>query len=501
MTVVSKRSTSRLSLAVAVSSIVGALVLVVVFLQRNGLWMDELYTLHAIRLPLREMIYERLRRGHFPLYFMLQKEVVALFFGGKYNEISLRVLSTAGYFAAVISFALLARRFLNPTAAAMAITLFAFNGLALRQAVEARMYTLALLEGVWILRAYFEMASGAGRPVWKWVLMGMTLVGVWTSPSVALLVAVLSMDAWFRRRSSPGLLRWTFLALVVGIATLVPGLLVHIETRQKTEVAHVPPIWLAGHLVTFVSGIFADDDYFKPSIALRVLQGIGAVVTIGVVFSALRRWRKLPELEKSCLRIVTLPVLIMLVTWGLSYVVRIQVNLLGPARYIIGVMSCGALLAASQIASWTEGFPRRTMLSHIAVFALLASGAVLILTVEFEPGRGRSFRWLMKELREHYHPGDGVITVPNEIADGVQMYVRNLKVDVAIDRWMADKDKLTEMIKPLGSRPKVWVVWYRGRESAALDVATGLFGEPVSSGFNNDRGMLRLFLFTPSGSH
>lgn len=63
------RFASRLQALFAGFSVVFALVALAATLHRNGLWADELYTLHAINLPVREMVFERLARGIFLLIF------------------------------------------------------------------------------------------------------------------------------------------------------------------------------------------------------------------------------------------------------------------------------------------------------------------------------------------------------------------------------------------------------------------------------------------------
>ena len=42
-------------------------------LDYRGMWTDEFHTLHAILLPWRELIFERMRAGHLPTYFILMK--------------------------------------------------------------------------------------------------------------------------------------------------------------------------------------------------------------------------------------------------------------------------------------------------------------------------------------------------------------------------------------------------------------------------------------------
>src|SRR5687768_5022592 len=72
---VSHTDRQKLAITIAAIAVASGLTIVIQLLHRNGFWIDELYTLHAIRLPWKDMILERLDRGHFPGYFLVVKSL------------------------------------------------------------------------------------------------------------------------------------------------------------------------------------------------------------------------------------------------------------------------------------------------------------------------------------------------------------------------------------------------------------------------------------------
>src|SRR4051812_949029 len=109
MSLAERRNIPPSLVVVAGVGIVGAMCILLRFIHLNGFWVDELYTLHAIRLPWHEMVLERLRRGHFPGYFALLK-LVYLSLNGYNAETVLRAVSLVAWLAAVLSFAALVRK-------------------------------------------------------------------------------------------------------------------------------------------------------------------------------------------------------------------------------------------------------------------------------------------------------------------------------------------------------------------------------------------------------
>jgi uncharacterized membrane protein len=448
--------------------------------------------MHALALPAREMVLERLSRGHFPLYFLILKAAVAV--AGGAGEASLRLPSVIFYALAVASFWFAATRLLAPRTAMLAVTMLALNALALRQATEARMYTLVLLLSVWATLAYLRGLGDDTRRRWKWVFFGATLASFWTSPSVAVTSWVYVMDAFRRRRQNPALLWMVLPPWVIAGLSLLPGVFVHTKTAQQGEIALTRPAFFPGHVSALFTGVPTRDDYFEFTTALTLVQCAGFLLFLAMMWRLWRTRRSLSPALSFCAQAVLLPTAVMVVTWALYKMFHFPPGLMGPARYLMPTLPCAVILGASLLEDIARDgrVPQGWMHAAMAVF--LAAGSWMLLSVPTEASR---FRYYMEQLRKDYKPGDGLMVTTREVADGVEYYVPGAKVDLALNRNEQNPRKLREKMAPLAERDTVWFVIYRSKYSPSINVALRLFGRFETNSSKRRMGLLRVLKFTP----
>jgi len=262
--------------ALAVTSVTLAVGFLLLHLHNNGFWIDELYTLHSIRLGWREMVLERLHRGHFPGYFALVRLWYSLWPETQF-ELALRSFSVLFYLGALASFWPLARRVIPGPAALFAVTLFACNNVALRQASEARMYTVALFLAVWITRAWCELqllhnfheAPPTPNTVprekrWRLILILATFCGFLVSATIGVLVGSMLLVELYnvRRGGDRRIFKAVVLALLAGLAVFIPGAVFHVETAVRVGVSSSKPAVFLAHIVTLMPGLQIWDDYY-----------------------------------------------------------------------------------------------------------------------------------------------------------------------------------------------------------------------------------------------
>jgi hypothetical protein len=482
--------------------------MLILFLHRNGFWIDELYTLHSIRLPWRDMVMERLRRGHFPGYFALAKLVYQPL-SGIHPETVLRGLSVAAWLGAVGSFAALAVRFLSGPSAGAAVILLGLNSMVIRQAGEARMYALVLLVAVWILRAYLELtdadalsAPGSTRDDqlhldsqnfgrWRAALVLLIPLGMAISATTGLLVIGIFYDALRRIRQQSNLLRSVLPGAALGAIVFVPGAILHLRTSDRLGIAGTNAAQILAHLVTVFSGIQAEDDYFAPTHLLRYLQLAGALLTIVLLVRLAAVRAQLPPVLRTCARVTFVPFVLMLVVEITSAWTGLR--LLGPPRYLIAVVPAAALLVASLLLPlFSSRYHAYAVQAALAGFLLL--GAYGIQMVRTEPFRER----VQRMRSEWFRRGDAVACVPAEIADGIEMYCAPyMKVEAAINRFEQDPAVIARQLSPLRSRKHVLLVYYRAKMSPVLHVADALFGPALSNRPDKPVGNLRIFRYRP----
>lgn len=473
------------------------LTLLLTMLHWNGLWLDELYTLHAINLPVKVLLSERTHRGHTPLYFLLLKGCLWITRASA-SETSLRALSLAWWVASVASFWLLVRRFL-PAAAGMACCFFALNGIALRYGIEARMYTMVLFIAVWALRSYLELVQSPSRR-WYLVFIAAVFAGLWTSPSVALILAGFLFDAWRRRSQDPVLFRRISVVIALGLLSIAPGMLLYLLTRDRNAIASMGGTRAISHLIALFSGVFAQDDHFATDRPLRVVQVLGAFLCICIFVSLWQVRRERDAAVQLCLRLVAAPMLIAVLTWmGAEILVLVagseapDFSVLGPARYYIGALPAAAFLAGGSMARLAVHWRRSYQIAAAAaLLALLCISGFFTLRSESDP-----FRFFVQWLGARYDKHDAIVVVPHEIADAIPLYLPGAHVNVAVNRWIVDEPTLRAQLAPLNRAWTTWLFWYRGRSSPVVDVATSMWGPYVSSSDKNTLGSIRVLRFNP----
>jgi len=470
-------------LALSIVAVSAAFFMLLVYLQHNGFWIDELYTLHSIRLGWKDMVLERLHRGHFPAYFVLVRLWYKLW-PQQLFELALRSISVIFYFCAIISFWPLARKALAAPATFLALALFACNEIALRQASEARMYTLVLFIAVWITRAWYEMKQPGASPKWGILLPILSIIGFAVSATTGvLLAAMLAVSLYCSPRSR--MTKRLALSLVLGFAIFIPGAVSHITTADRIGVAAIKPMVFLAHPIALMPGVQIWDDYLQETPLLYTLLFIGIAMTLFAIYTLWKKRRELPDELRHMALIVPLPLLFITACYPL--IELFELSLMGPPRYYLPLLPMASLLGA-----WALMQVRQAVLMHAMLSVFLVLSAWAILTIRTEPFRDQ----ILLNLAPYYQPGDGLIVTPPEIADGLELYLPGAEVDEAVSRMELDPEVIRRQIEHLGSRRRVWVVWYRGKHSPLPDVAKELWTKLENRKMKDFSGV-RIYSFNP----
>ncbi len=475
----------RWHLILTIVTVAGAVAMLLALLNKNGFWIDELYTLHSIRLSWKEMVFERLHRGHFPGYFAMVRLWYSLWPEAAF-ETALRSMSVVFYLLAGGSFWLLARRALSAPASLVALALFACNNIALRQASEARMYTVVLFFAVWITRCWFELQQPGSSRNWKMAMPVLSLAAFAVSPTVGLLLGAMVIVSFLNRRDNPTVFYTALVSMAVGLLVFIPGAILHVQTADRLGISSSKPLVFLAHAAALMPGVQIWDDYYNTTLALRILLALALPLTFLAVW---RLWKQREVLSPTLRRlggVVALPYVAITLSYPL--VELFDLDIMGPARYFITLMPGAALLGAWAFMSW----PRRLAIhAGLTVFLLVSAWSILSVSTEW-------FRHRMVDgFAKVYQPGDGLIVTAHEIEDGVELYVPGAQVDEAVSRWIMDRDELKKRLSYLGDRENVGLIWYRGNDSPVIEVATELWGPFESNRPEDPHGKLRYYRFRP----
>lgn len=433
----------------------------------TGLWIDELYTLHAIRLPMREMLLERWQRGHPPLYFLFEKFVYgALADSSLPLEAKLRLLSLVFWFLAVVVQLVLSFRFLPSPVAAVSSIIVATSTNGLMQAANARMYTLALLAAVCWTHAWIVLRRGASIYA-KALLIFSAVVGCGASPTFLILLGLASVHAIWKR-SNAGLM---ILALCAGILVLLPGFIAYATTPHQIGPAAKNPARLLAGMLTLLCGIGTGKlpEGSLPRLISACGYLLGGLAAVGLT----KRFRE---------RALPLWLPVQVVWLLLLYVVANALLKIHPAtsRFVIGSdrYVCAFIPAAAVVGAY--GFLHFLRLSRRKIIPLMGCLAVLswlwfLVTPIKET---RVFAHTMKELREVYRPGQAILATPQEIRDGLELLLPEARVIGTLPVFCPNQADIEHVVERASTEVEVWLIAYRAHCPALVQTIVSRWGEP-----------------------
>ena len=337
-----------------------AVALRVVALGRADLSTDEIQTLHAVRLPFREMLDERLAAGHAPLYFVAEKAWCAAF---GTSQFALRFPSVLFGLLLLWPAWSLFRRVAGDKAAWWGAAILGLHPLMVELSREARMYPLLLLAVLVAADAAAASLDGErpGALFWAAAALGPLVHPTWG-------IAVLPLAAWLaveRRRASPETRRASAFALagLLASALLLAAVLV-VAVPQHQEMTR--RAWLREAAV-FILRIFAGSDLrpFHGFLALVAVVGIWGIRVLHGLGHAPARARRLALLWALGVPLLSVVVgLVGGVPWG-------------PARYVQAAAVGFTLLAS--ISAGADPSPRKSGVGPIlALLCTVASTFPLV---------------------------------------------------------------------------------------------------------------------------
>jgi uncharacterized membrane protein len=206
--------------AIAVVVVAGV---VLRFVQRSPLWLDEAQSVNIASLPLGDM-FEALRHdGHPPFYYVLLHGWMDVF--GK-SDFAVRALSGIFAVATLPLVWIAGRRLAGRVGARWALVIVALSPYSIRYATETRMYSLVMLL---VLAGYLLLSDALSDPR-PWRLAALTLVSgllllshYWSAYLLAATGVVLAARWWWRpqRRATTGRV---LLAVAAGGLLFLPWL-------------------------------------------------------------------------------------------------------------------------------------------------------------------------------------------------------------------------------------------------------------------------------------
>ncbi|MEZ5169415.1 MAG: glycosyltransferase family 39 protein [Acidimicrobiia bacterium] len=464
--------------------VVGAFVvagLILRFVARSELWLDEALTVNIAQVPFGDLVDTLKRDGSPPLFYVLLHVWIDLF--GDSN-VAVRALSGIFAVATLPAMWFAGRRLGGRTVAWLAFLLLTLSPFAIRYATEARPYSLQILLvtlGVLALRRAFERPA-PGRLAVVALVTGLLLYDAyWSLYLVGVTVVYLVVRSW--RDAEPHPARRTLAAVIVGCATFIPWVPTFLHQLEHTGTPWATPIALTtatGRAVIEFGGGFVPAGWLMGPV-------LGLVALLGVFGVAIDRRRI--ELD-----LFTRPVTrheaavgfgTLLVGGGIAWVTAGAFE----ARYAAVVLPMYLLVAAVGLLAFASRELR--MVVVVALLALGLAGGIEAASVDrTQAGE------VADVVNSRAAPGDIVGFCPDQVGPAV---ARIVDADVDMLAWpdgaspefvdwtdYAERNAATDpsayaqiLLDAAGDDGTVWLVWaagYRTLEGSCEAVVTALQG-------------------------
>jgi mannosyltransferase len=354
----SARAVSRPA-AAAVAAVLAA-GLVLRFVARSPLWLDEALSVNIARLPWGSLHDALKHDGAPPLYYALLHVWTGVFGGG--NEAARALSGVFG--AATLPLAWFAgRRVGGRSTAWAAVLLLALNPYALRYGTEARMYwflAFLVFAGILVFRRAYEQPTVGRLVAAAVVVAALVYTQYWAFYLVATTAALLLFLAWRGDRSAVRLL----VAVAVGLATFLPWLPTFLYQARHTGTP-----WGQGRFLGYVFGTtfldFAGSDQQEGYLLWFVLV---ALVLLGAFAVALdgRRIRVDLEVQPA----VRAEAFLGVATLALGGLVSWVADSAFQSRYSAIVFPFFLLLAARGVACFADVRVRAAVLAVVCLLGV-----------------------------------------------------------------------------------------------------------------------------------
>jgi hypothetical protein len=463
--------------------VVGGLVAVGVvlrFVTRSDLWLDEALSTNIARLPVGDLLDALARDGHPPLHYLLLHGWMQVFGEG---DVAVRALSGLLSVATLPVAWVAARRYGGRSCATAVLVVLATSPFALRYATEARMYSLVVLL---VLLGWLAVHGALDHPrPWRLAAVGLLsglllLTHYW---SLFLLVAVAGLLA-LRAARGTGAVRRRSLTVLGAVAAggllFLPWLPTFVDQLADTGTPWGGPSRPA-EVVT--EGLI--DIGGGPYGEARTLGAFLGVLALLAVFGRALDARHVeldlrtrPRARPEAAALVATVVLGTSVSWvaGTAF----------ASRYLAVVFPLLVLLVGLGISTIGSRTARGVVLAAVAALSIVGGG-YNVSTNRTQGGE------IAAAVNASASPGDVVAVCPDQLGPAVARYVRDdvqavrfpdLRSAAFVD-WRAYEERqrggdpvafAQQLVNRAGSG-NVWLAWaggYRGFGRACEDVVSQL---------------------------
>jgi mannosyltransferase len=424
-------STPRWLVVAAVLVIVAGIVMR--FVARSELWLDEALSVNIARLPYGDIPDWLRHDGAPPLYYFMLHLWTDLFGTG---NVAVRSLSGVLSVATFVPMWFAGRRIAGRTGGWIAVLILASSPFAIGFGSETRMYSLVMLLvtiGYLAVRRLLERPSLGRQAVVALVTALLLYTHYWSFYLIAAVGGLLVWQAWKgpdadRRHAA----RSALVAMIAGAITFVPWIPTFLYQSEHTGTPWGDPVFMTASFA-FALRDFAGGDHSEAYVFLVVLITLTIVAVFGRAID-----RNRIELDVRTRPGVRAEAAIWVVTLLLGSAAAFATRATFAARYATVLYPLFVLVVVYGVTVFSDRRVRAILLAVVAIFGL-GSGLRAVF------GDRTEARPVADVIRSRAKPGDVVLYCPDQLGPSVS-------------RLLGGK-RLVQLTFPAGDRPELvdWV--------------------------------------------
>jgi len=457
-------------------------------LTRHSFWIDELHTYGSSQLPVKELVENRFKAGHLPLYFLFIKYWGYLV---GYSETTLRFPSVVFALLSFLAFFSLCRKFLKDNFTfLLALGLFFFHPFVFWASQEARMYSLLILITIlssYTLLLFIENSNRISRyaPTYLIAYSITILVGMNLHMVFVLQIAVHFTYVFFYHRK---LLIKHLLGIMLPLIILTPMFLAYSSMQEKYNPGINFKLISPGKALKRMAFIAMGDTQliFKNQDLLRHIFGVLTsffflFFLISAIIYFIKIKKKSFEIKKTHIDTLStdkisidsgysdkdeltilrysfywigIPILIMQLMAIFTY------DKTGPTRYYIPMLAPIVIIMAMGCVKW-----RKHLIMNLARYLFL--GTFLVILLLQLNWKGVGVREGIKFLKGNYRGNDGVVYCSDgALSYSFSFYNADEFNRMGLSKDLLDKKILLERVEKFAQgKKRIWLILYREDKS------------------------------------
>lgn len=451
----------------------------------RSFWTDEIITLNSISLSFKDLVIERMKNGHLPVYFILLK-LWAKYFGD--SEFALRLFSAICYIFSSIVLLITAKRFFGKKYGLLCGLFYIITQRSVWAAQEARPYALTLFIIILTYLLYDNLTKKINIINIFFFLL-ISVFGILISPLYFIVIISMfipSLILYLKNRSNYELKIICILYAVIFIASLAClAWLSHLKSNESQDIVF-KFVSMKKAILRPLNDVFWGEDKYALFKALKYIATLLTVVIVLKYILNLFSVKNSPDFTIFCWLLIPF-----LIIYFMQSFVSFNV---ASYRYYSITLGAAAFFKTSFIKN-LKSYNKKLF------FVIVFIAAQLLFTFTFIYSKGDMLREGVKHIGANYKKGELVIGYYALRYDIFKYYDTGVKDLIEINKNIKYSKKILKILEKSDKihGQNIWVILYKPKPKEdepieLLEILQEDFGYKIKSKWVNNQTFVYYFV-------